>query len=125
MIKLRCAPDSIRLRLRKTALQELAEQGKVVETILFPNGQQLVYGLEIKEDRPELPVHFQDGVLMIHLPALIANEWISSDQVGLETDQALPNNGTLHILVEKDFPCQHKEGSENQDTFQELAKKKS
>ena len=123
-MKLRLTPNSIRVRIRKTALQELGNQGKVVESILFPNGQKLIYGLEIIDDSPYLHAHFQDGVLMLHIPKVMAEEWIGSELVGLERDQPLPNNTTLHILIEKDFPCQHKEPEDNADTFQELAKKK-
>lgn len=123
-MKLRLASNSIRLRIRKTAMQELESHGKVVEHILFPNGQKLIYGLEVVDDNPHLHAHFQDGVLMLHIPGAMAEEWIASDLVGLERDQPLPNNTTLHILIEKDFPCQHKEPGDNADTFQELAKKK-
>lgn len=123
-MKLRLAPDSIRIRIRKTAIQELENRGKVVETILFPNGQKLIYGLEVIDDSPHLHAHFQDGVLMLHIPTAMADGWINSDLVGLERDQPLPNNTTLNILIEKDFPCQHKEPNDNADTFQELARKK-
>jgi len=116
-MKLRCTPNSIRIRIRKTAMGVLENQGKVLETVLFPNGQKLIYGLEVVESSDQLEAHFQDGVLMLHLPKEMADNWMQSDLVGLERDQPLPNNETLHILLEKDFPCKHKEPEENADTF--------
>ena len=121
-MKLRLAPNKIPPRIRKTTMQELADKGKVVETILFANGQKFIYGLEIVDDSPHLHAHFQDGVLMLHIPPAMAEEWIGSDLVALERDQPLPNNDSLHILIEKDFPCRHKGPNDNADTFQELAK---
>lgn len=123
-MKLRCTPNSIRIRIRKNGIEELAAHGKVIESVLFPNGQKLIYGLEIQEDQSQLHAHFQDGTLQIHLPSAMADRWIQSDEVGLEREQPLPDGQNLRLLIEKDFPCQHQEPTENADTFQELAKKK-
>ena len=122
-MKLRCTPNSIRIRIRKTALQTLENASRVEGTILFPNGQKLIYGLEIREEVGALQAHFQDGVIMIYIPTDMAQNWIGTDLVGLETAQGLPNGQQLQLLIEKDFPCRHQTPEENTDTFRELAAK--
>jgi hypothetical protein len=58
--------------------------------------------------------------LSILLPNAMADAWISSNQVGIEHFESLPNGERLHILVEKDFSCGHRDAGEIEDFFPEL-----
>ena len=49
--------------------------------------------------------------------------WINSEEVSIEYQQAYGDGQYLHLLIEKDFPCRHTEEQDLQDTFFELAPK--
>lgn len=119
-MKLRFARNSVRIRIRKTAMQQLEELGKVNEIVFFPNGQKLTYGLEISDNEQELSAYFQDSALTLRIPESIAESWINSGEISLTREQTLPSGETLSLLIEKDFPCRHKSPEENTDTFEEL-----
>ena len=118
-MKLRFSHNSIRIRVRKSDLKELEENGKAMERVNFPNGQEFVFGLEIKKIE-RIQALFQDAVLTVQIPTTQGEDWIKSEQVGLEIEQASPSKEILHILIEKDFPCKHKDPADNEDTFKEL-----
>jgi len=90
-MKLRCTENSIRIRIRKYESMQ-----QVAATLL-------------------------DNNLVVNLPKSAANEWINSNQVGIEVNKEIPNNESLHILIEKDFPCLDRENEDKSDTFWELA----
>lgn len=115
-MKIRCTQNSIRLRLRKSDVALLEEDGKVVEYLAFPAGNRLEFVLEI-EARSEIALTFEGPILSVHLPKGTAESWINSDQVGIEKQI-----GALHLLIEKDFPCIHRPHENKADTFQELSK---
>jgi hypothetical protein len=43
--------------------------------------------------------------------------WASSDQIGIEGEQAVDNQTSLRILIEKDFACIDGSDEQNADTF--------
>lgn len=113
-MKLRCAHNSLRLRLRKSDIAQLQAEGFVQESIAFGAGHTLMYRLQIAAV-PALSASFENGCIRVQIPVQEAQRWMDSEQVGLESHQA------LHILVEKDFPCRHTEAEDREDTFYELA----
>ena len=96
-MKLRFVQNSLRLRLRKSELKKLQETNQIDESVTFGPGQTLVYQLQSLNttNQPEI------SYIEYHL---------SVDK----TDQ-------LHLLIEKDFPCQHQEEENFEDTFFELS----
>lgn len=121
-MKLRCTPNSIRLRVRKSDLEQLQKDGTVFAAIHFGAGIQFSYALKIGQTlqpQAELANH----QITITLPQDSAQAWINSEQVTIECHQTLADGQTLHLLIEKDFPCRHTDEADLKDTFFELAPK--
>ncbi len=96
-MKLRCAHNSLRLRLRKSDIAQLQAEGFVQESVAFGSGQTLTYRLQITAV-PALSASFENGSICVQIPMQEAQQWMDSEQVGLESHQP------LDILIEKDFP---------------------
>ncbi|MEN0004165.1 MAG: hypothetical protein AAF798_08480 [Bacteroidota bacterium] len=118
-MKLRCTTNSIRLRLRKSDIQLLADTRVVSERLHFPDGSIFMFRLEAKAVAA-IQATYAQNTLSIALPLQAAEQWIATEQVGFEVNQALPNGEQLHLLIEKDFPCAHRPHEDKSDTFQEL-----
>ncbi len=118
-MKLRCTENSIRLRLRKSDVDQLAREKKVSIQIGFPAGSFLTYELSIGATS-KLYALFESGLISIQLPEQVAHQWISTDEVSISDELRLPNGAVLYILIEKDFPCKSRPDEDKADTFQEL-----
>jgi len=119
-MKIRCATDSIRLRLRKPELQTLTESGSIEESVQVTPCQIFRYRIVLHEKEGVL-VQFQEGALEVGLPKQMAFNWASSTDVGLSMDLPNGKSTALQLLLEKDFPCIGRVGENKQDFFGELA----
>jgi hypothetical protein len=110
-MKMRVQPNSIRLRLDREDLAELARTGRVEEAVEFGplEVQRLVYVLEVGAEGARMDVDYREGRLTVRLPRSLADEWLETDRVGVTGERALGIAGVLKIAVEKDLPCLHKE----------------
>ena len=120
-MKLRCTSNSIRIRLRKSEIQQLDQENRVVESVSFPIGERLIFSLSIGSDTLQIQASFNQNTIEIILPQEEANQWISTNQVGIEYYLPLADENQLHILIEKDFPCIDRANEDKSDTFWELA----
>lgn len=120
-MKLRTTHNSIRIRLRKSELKQLASQGKVVESIRFPTGTFFQFALQISADGNAVTATLKDNFLRVSIPTEQARSWVNSNQVGIEEQVPVPEGEELHLLVEKDFPCLDRPEEDKSDTFWELA----
>lgn len=120
-MKLRTTFNSIRIRIRKSELATLQEQDKVEESIRFPNGVIFKFALAIDENADAVNATLEDNYLELSIPQKEAKQWITTNQVGIETHLDLPDKGQLHLLIEKDFPCLDRPEEDKSDTFWELA----
>ena len=121
-MKLRCTANSIRLRVRKSDLDVLQSQGEVSAAINFAPGIKLEYVLKLEQvEQPQ--ASYSAHQITVILPAELAGNWINSEDVSIEYQQAYAEGQHLQVLIEKDFPCRHTEETDLQDTFFELAPK--
>jgi len=120
-MKLRCTENSVRIRIKKSELAQLAKGKNVTEKIRFGNQVALSFALSIDESIQQVTATFLDNHLVVRLPAMIANKWINTNQVGIEVNNPISQEHQLHILIEKDFPCLDREEEDKSDTFWELA----
>ncbi len=120
-MKLRCTTNSIRIRIRKSELQQLATEQRIEEKIQFGKGVSLTFALTISGLAKEVTAHFVNNKLVVKLPKTVAANWINSNEVGIEVNNTLDNSESLHILIEKDFPCLDRAEENKSDTFWELA----
>lgn len=120
-MKLRFSSNNLRLRLRKSDIETLRHSGCVCDALVFCEGNQLEYALNI-DNVPFINAEYHSSKITVHVPEALAKHWMDSEQVSLQHDQPLYNGFYLNILIEKDFPCRHAAMEETEDTFYELVK---
>jgi len=114
-MKMRIRGDSLRLRLAQGEIVRLRETGEVCDHIHFGD-RTLAYAL-VSGDVDTPRARFGDDRIEVTLPRGVASEWANSDQVGIEAEQPLAN-GTLKLLIEKDFQClAPRPGEDDSDGF--------
>lgn len=122
-MKLRVRGDSLRLRLTRTEVSTLAQEGSVHETMHAPGGA-LRYVIETRPDAPIGAGWSQEGtvgVLTVTLETAAVRAWADSEQVGFEAQQDLGDDRVLAVLVEKDFACLVPRGEQDGDTYENPA----
>lgn len=118
-MKLRILDDSLRLRLPQGEVQQLRRTGRVEAAIRFGPGpqQRLVYALVTVPEAQRISATLTDREIAVHLPQALAHAWADGDEVSLRGEQSL-GEGTLTLLVEKDFKClTPREGEDDYDGF--------
>lgn len=118
-MKLRIKGNSIRLRVSRSELSGFSSGAPIAETVYFgaAPGAQLTYALLHRADIDKLALEYQPGRFDVVMPSSMARMWAETDQVGIAASVDLGANGTLTILVEKDFACLDRTDGENADTF--------
>lgn len=112
-MKLRIRENSIRLRLTKSEVAEIAEKGLVENRTEFGNNQIFVYSLKTSASTPDLQANFENGRIEIIVPQSVADNWTITEEVGI-----YGNHENLQIAIEKDFTClTPRAGDEDSDTF--------
>jgi hypothetical protein len=118
-MKLRIRENTIRLRLKKAEVEQLASGQSIVEKTVFPDSV-LTYRLDIASDGKS-SASFDGGSLAICLPEPDVARWAHNDQVSIVAEQALENAEVLTLLIEKDFQClapgHHRPGEDDVDTY--------
>ncbi len=118
-MKLRIRGDSVRLRLKRGEVDQIAAGSSIVEETHFPDSV-LTYRLDVSED-DDMSANFQRGSLVISLPKSKVSDWAGSDEVSLSAEQKLTGAGSLSLLIEKDFSClepgHHRDCEDDTDTF--------
>ena len=118
-MKLRIRGNSLRLRLKRGEVDQIAAGSSIVEETHFPNSV-LTYRLDVSENH-EILASFDRGSLVISLPKSRVSDWADSDEVSLSAEQKITGAGSLSLLIEKDFSClepgHHRDGEDDEDTF--------
>lgn len=120
-MKIRLEQDSIRLRLRKSEIAQLRNEAWLRNSVHLPGGMEFGWELSIKEHFPDLHAEYAENSIRIILPAETARNWIETELVGLEMYLPYAGGGSLHVVVEKDFPCKDRPEENKADFFEELA----
>jgi hypothetical protein len=119
-MKLRIRGNTLRLRLSRTEVDELAERGEVHDGITFGAAatERLGYSLVTSDETTAAFARLSSTGITVTLPRALAREWASSDTVGLDAQQPIGAGEALKILVEKDFEClKPREGEDDTDAF--------
>jgi len=103
-VKLRIKGDSLRLRLTRAEVQELAQSGRVEEHVHIGAHGALVYRLRRTPAAARLGATYENDAIEIQVPDRDAREWCASELVTLSGVQR-QGEIELRILVEKDFAC--------------------
>lgn len=117
-MKLRIRDNSIRLRLTRGEVEQLAREGAVASAVAFPGGTRLEYAVECAPGVDVPAAGYAGERLWVSLPEAQVREWAASDRVSLGGQQALGGAASLAILVEKDFEClTPRSGEDESDMF--------
>jgi len=122
-MKLRCTTNSVRIRIRRSELDTFDREGRITEQVHFPGGTIFTFVLE-RTSGPSWEAIMAEGTLRIGMPEVQAKAWMAPDRVGFDEQLPVPGDSeTLHLLIEKDFPCLHRTEEDKSDTFQDLARR--
>jgi len=118
-MKLRIQGNSLRLRISRSELMRFHETGLLETTVYFGReaGAELTYALARDNSRQAVDVESLPHRVEVILPGETAQNWASTDQVGISAEIDLGNRGTLSVLIEKDFACLDRSAEDNADTF--------
>jgi hypothetical protein len=111
-VKLRIHGNSLRLRLNGSEIEQLRNAGLCSHTLQFGSGSRLTYTLETSSQLTEMDAEYQQDCIRILLPLHLAREWTESDRISLSLDRS---DGRPSVLIEKDFPCAHRETGASKD----------
>ena len=118
-MKLRIRGDSIRLRLKRGEVEQLATGASIVEETHFPDAV-LTFRLDVSEN-DNAAASFNNGSLVVSLPKSRVQNRAGNDEVSLVAEQKLAGDGSLSVLIEKDFSClepgHHRDCEDDADTF--------
>lgn len=103
-MKLRIRGNSVRVRVSRTELEQLATQGATEDSAQFGPGAVLRYRLEAARDGA-LQAEFADNVVRISIPRAQVERWLAPEEVSIRGEQAAGDGVALKILVEKDYVC--------------------
>src|SRR5438046_3040429 len=115
-MKLRIKGNIIRLRLTQSEVATVGAGGRVQELTLFGPQAQFCYVLEAV-DGTEVKADYTNNTLTIRVPRTMANDWATSELVGISAEQKIAENVSMQIIIEKDFACLSPRGEEDSDTF--------
>jgi len=118
-VKLRLQYNSIRFRLKRSEVEQFARTGRVEEKIISGSSDNQMFGyvLESTEMVSSLKATVRPGAIIVQVPPEAVTRWASTDQISIEGEQAVDNQTSLRILIEKDFACIDGTDEQNVDTF--------
>ena len=115
-MKTRFRGQSVRLRLGRSEVAAVG-RGEAVEdvTTLTPSRR---FAIVLRPGGETIGVAFDDGELIVRVPARRLRDWAESDAVGLSVDVNAGDAPPLRLLIEKDFVClDSADAEDNADAF--------
>ncbi len=113
--------DSLRLRLKQKEVEELFKAGRISSTTRLGLAPESFIRFSLNKDSTasEIRLHFEANEVFLTVPEEQINTWAQTDQEGFQSFVPVEENQQLHIIVEKDYRCLHKEpgNKEDEDTF--------
>ena len=116
-MKLRIKANSIRIRLTKTEVNTLANTGYLEEQTLFVNNK-FAYALQTVDDANELSAALDANKMTMFVPAAFIKDWPENNIVGFNADMPVAENGSLYLLLEKDFICIDETTEDQSDNYE-------
>ncbi len=111
-MKIRILDDSVRLRLDRDEVDAVGRGDAVESTTRFPHGSAFRYRLETGAARTSAA--FDDGCITLRVSSDDARTWAETETAVAITGEESLGNGTLRLLIEKDFECLDPRDGENQ-----------
>lgn len=112
-MKLRIKGNSLRLRLTRKEVAELHDHGRVESRIEFTPERVLNYAVVGSSQATKVTSSFDGREIIVTVPSSVLTAWAEGDQVSIEgTEQ-----GSVQLLIEKDFQCMHKQDERDPDAY--------
>ncbi|WDF53425.1 DUF7009 family protein [Mucilaginibacter sp. KACC 22063] len=109
-MKIRIKGNSLRYRLTRSEVEHFATEGVCKEVTNFGDDH-LTYVLQ-RTAEYDVFATFKNNIITLFIPEALADEWTSTDRVGIEAD-----NGPMHLLLEKDFMCTDATTEDQSDNY--------
>jgi uncharacterized protein DUF7009 len=118
-MKLRIKGNSLRLRVSRSELASFLEGNKIEETIHFTPSPEdrLTYALDSASQTSSVRVEYSRQMVTVILSLDQARIWAAEDEVGVYSTVDIGSEGSLEVMIEKDFACIDRSDEDNQDTF--------
>jgi hypothetical protein len=103
-MKLRIKGNSVRVRLSKTEVDQLASGSTLTDSTSFGSAS---FGYSVKPviAGESLTATYKNDMITLFVPHTLLKEWPTNSVVGFESMMQPENSGQLHLLLEKDFKC--------------------
>lgn len=109
-MKIRIRSNSLRFRLTRSEVEQFAREGMYKEKT--PIGDEtLTYVLQ-RSMEPTMKATLHNNIITLSVPEQLADEWTGTDRVGVDC-----NEGSLYLLVEKDFTCLENVAEDQSDNY--------
>ena len=118
-MKLRLQFNSIRLRLKRSEVEQFGRTGRVEEKIISGSGagETFRYVLEATDAVSAPQGSVTACGIVVQVPVGDSLRWASSDEIAIEGSQAVGDQARLRVLIEKDLACIDGTEEQNFDTF--------
>ena len=110
-MKIRIKGNTVRYRLVKSEVKQLAERGYVEEMTAFPTTT-FRYRVESKEEISALEADFHYAQVTMFIPISEAQIWVHSDRITYKN-----SFGDLTLILEKDFVCLDHTDEDQSDNY--------
>ena len=116
-MKLRIRENSIRLRLTRSEVERFLKKHFVeMNTHFGPHPHQiLTYRLESSLQVQNIEATLNQHKITVRVPRPLGEDWACTEQVALQAEQKIGSQGSLKILIEKDFFCLKPRQHEHED----------
>lgn len=104
-MKIRIKDNSIRYRLTRSEVEQLASKGEVTAHTEFGGGQPIFAYRIVSDDVNEISARFNAGGISVSVPKQTVSRWALGDDVGFSHEQEAGDDAVLKVLIEKDFTC--------------------
>ena len=115
-MKIRIKGASVRLRLSKSEVAGIVDEGFIMDETPFANDT-FRYALQRLPDGNQLSADFKDGCITVFVPAPLIKDWDTNSLVSIEANTTLTTGGNLYLLLEKDFQCIDQTTEDQSDNY--------
>jgi hypothetical protein len=115
-MKIRIKGNSVRLRLTRSEVETLCDEGSFSEQTDF-NGRVFIYALRSDDGIEEMRADFIEDTITVYIPEAQLNGWKDNNEVGFYNNMPLSDGQGLTLQVEKDFACLDERREDESDNY--------
>lgn len=116
-MKIRIKGNSLRMRLTRPEVETLASTGYLEEQTLFANNK-FIYAVQSVDNGNELSASLNANKITMFVSKAFLKAWPKNDVVGFNARMPVSENGSLFLLLEKDFMCLDETTEDQSDNYE-------